>query len=599
MYAHRIVLNEFRHTLGLPDFYREDKTKLIRLKQTSILALLFGMTVLLLGCEPFGDGQKTEKSEAGAASTEAVRPPVYLGPTSLEERILKSPVIAKVRLKSVATSSESGTTAYRGTKHAAVLVFNFSVLEYLKGSGANDITAVWAAAPFFDTGWAAESALADIAAARDAQWDNHDAIVFLRQSATYLPSTQRADRYYLAWGGTWMDFGHHEHNDAYSIANRHDKLWLPAEAATNAPAQSNGDQQRFLTDMPPAAGTAPTITLGEMKTRIASVTAKLDAGDGSEQYIECLERTYRYEGEDQYAASIGGERRVTDIPAGKLTSGLGASSVVHEAIAYTDASNIRLEVWIEGTDADLFSVEFGDAVPSDFTGADGNRVLFEFVYRVVSARPLPGGTYTIDYNLRDAHFVPCDGYTYRHDWTIPVEAPEGTLHEAFFDPVTDGTAVAADATIGVLKPTTFTDANGSSAIIERIEWESGTVEMEVSPHDGLTGHVLDFIELDGSVSLSLSADDATVDAANQTLSWSVPSQPWHDGDEHMLRVRSAQMIDPDGPTTGHAPPNSLGCYRPSVCRETTAYPPEPRSSSFEFWPHQFKSPSHAMKHISD
>ena len=198
---------------------------------------------------------------------------------------------------------------------------------------------------------------------------------------------------------------------------------------------------------------------------------------------------------------------------------------------------LRLAVWLEGKDADLFSVEFGDKVPSDFSGADGNRDLFEFAYRVVSARPLPAGTYTTDYNHRDAHFVPCEGYTYRYDWTITVESPEGTLHEAFFDPVTDGTAVAADGTNGVLKSATFTDGDGASATIERIAWESGTVKLEVSPHTSLSGHVLDFIELDGTVSLSLNADQATVDAANDTLSWSVGSQPWDDGDELMLRVR--------------------------------------------------------------
>ncbi len=103
--------------------------------------------------------------------------------------------------------------------------------------------------------------------------------------------------------------------------------------------------------------------------------------------------------------------------------------------------------------------------------------------------------------------------------------------------MTDGTAVAADGTNGVLKSATFTDGDGASATIERIAWESGTVKLEVSPHTSLSGHVLDFIELDGTVSLSLNADQATVDAANDTLSWSVGSQPWDDGDELMLRVR--------------------------------------------------------------
>ena len=66
------------------------------------------------------------------------------------------------------------------------------------------------------------------------------------------------------------------------------------------------------------------------------------------------------------------------------------------------------------------------------------------------------------------------------------------------------------------------------------------MKLEVSPHTGLPGHVVDFIELDGTVSLSLHADDATVDAANDTLSWSVASQPWEDGDELMVRVRKTR-----------------------------------------------------------
>ena len=116
-------------------------------------------------------------------------------------------------------------------------------------------------------------------------------------------------------------------------------------------------------------------------------------------------------------------------------------------------------------------------------------------------------------------------------------APAGTLHEAFFDPVTDGSSVAADSSNGQLEPAAFTDANGASATIERIEWASGTVKVKVSPHTGMAGHRLDFIELDGTVSLSLVVDDATVDAANKTLSWAVPEQPWHDGDLLMLRIK--------------------------------------------------------------
>ena len=102
--------------------------------------------------------------------------------------------------------------------------------------------------------------------------------------------------------------------------------------------------------------------------------------------------------------------------------------------------------------------------------------------------------------------------------------------------------MVANSANGVLKPAEFTDANGAAATIERIAWEagtgeSGTVQLKLSPHNGIAGHTVDFIALDGSVPLSLKVADATVDSANDTLSWTVASQPWNDGDKLMLRIR--------------------------------------------------------------
>ncbi|MDE2718644.1 MAG: hypothetical protein OXI33_16760, partial [Chloroflexota bacterium] len=81
-----------------------------------------------------------------------------------------------------------------------------------------------------------------------------------------------------------------------------------------------------------------------------------------------------------------------------------------------------------------------------------------------------------------------------------------------------------------------------------IEWASGTVKVKVSPHTGLAGQVMDFIELNGSVSLSLNIDDATVDAASHTVSWTVAEQPWHDGDKLMLRVHDGSVMPVPMPT---------------------------------------------------
>ncbi len=502
------------------------------------MMVLLPAVAVLLSCGLF-DGEEVEHLATPPK-------PVYLGPTSLEERIFASAVIARVRLDSTTPAVEYGPTV-RGMEYIPTLEFSFSVLEYLKGSGAKTIVAVWDGDPVFDTQQEAEAALPAIAAARDAQWDDREAILFLQGSVSYLPSTQQTGRYYLQgdlYNGSLLE-------DYHSIASPHNRLWLPAAAAAGDASQP-GDQQRFLTAVPPATGTAPTITLGEIKTRIAAVAAKLAASDGSEDYLECVQRTYQYEGRNRHRISTGRDGFFSSIPDLELGSGLAASSVVYETTAYDGLPNQLAEIWLDGGDADLFSAEVRDPAPHDFSG-DGENDSIRYAQRVVSARPLPKGVYRFHHNNRGVYFVRCDGYTIRYEWTVTVKAPAGTLHEAFFDPVTDGRAVAADSANGVLKPAAFTNANGTLAAIQRIAWEAGAVELRVTPHTGISDHVVDFIEMDGTVSLSLMVDDATVDAANSTLSWAVASQPWEDGDTLMLRIRDSRNCSHGTPACNRAP----------------------------------------------
>ena len=184
----------------------------------------------------------------------------------------------------------------------------------------------------------------------------------------------------------------------------------------------------------------------------------------------------------------------------------------------------------------------GEATPNDSSG-DGVLTAgvdqIRYVESFLTVRPLPAGEYMIDRKEVWSGFIPCN-YVLSHDWTITVTAPDEVLHEAFFDPVTVGSAVAADDTNGVLKPASF-ENSGVTTAITSIAWESSTVEMGVDPHDGLAGHHLDFIDLDGTVSLSLDVADATIDSTNKTLSWTVATQPWEDGDQLMLRVRQHSM----------------------------------------------------------
>ena len=99
--------------------------------------------------------------------------------------------------------------------------------------------------------------------------------------------------------------------------------------------------------------------------------------------------------------------------------------------------------------------------------------------------------------------------------TITVIASPGTLAESFFDPYADGEAVGDTTTIGTIR------------------WESGKISAKLT--QDVTGHVLDFIALDGSVSLSLYVADASRDS--DALTWAVATQPWSAGDKLMLRIR--------------------------------------------------------------
>ena len=90
--------------------------------RTAIVTLSLGMAITLLACGLSSGGQKAAETDHGvpgresplgapARTTPPVEPPsvaslsvTYDGPSSIEERILKSPVIARVRLDS-ATST--------------------------------------------------------------------------------------------------------------------------------------------------------------------------------------------------------------------------------------------------------------------------------------------------------------------------------------------------------------------------------------------------------------------------------------------------------------------------------------------------------------
>ena len=105
----------------------------------------------------------------------------YFGPESLEEKIVGSDVVALARLISVASGVDirdsSGTGA--DTKYVGALIHKFEVIEYLKGSGTSELTAVvYDAGNEYQTRLGANLFSQDLSDKRDTRWDDREAIIF-------------------------------------------------------------------------------------------------------------------------------------------------------------------------------------------------------------------------------------------------------------------------------------------------------------------------------------------------------------------------------------------------------------------------------------
>ena len=502
----------------------------------------------------------TSELEEPAAMFQTTSAPMGLyhntGPISSEKKIVWSHLVARVRLRSVIGAVEYGPAAAGSERnmHNATLELSFQVLEYLKGSGASEIVAVVKDEIGYDTEAEARALLPDITASRDTRWDDREAIVFLRDDF------EQPGRYFL---GFLTLFG----NDAYTVSSPYHKEWLPAALpASDASVRSGDGEQRFLLDDPSsgstagasgrstASGGAPTIALDEIKTRITDLGKEVNAGDGSEEYMRCVlekhtqERQIRWQIENMGSAV----RRYDD----NIGSGLPAGTVLYEdRIGSGFLPDKTGRYWLEGSDKDLFDVGAFDLVPYTFAG-NGPPDSIRYSRRISTARPLPAGEYQYYFNGMWAGRLICEAYSelernLYHSY-VHVTAPDGVFHEALFDPGAAGDAVGFSSAAGSLEPAGFTVGRAATNI-ESLLWQDGSVVLTLAPYAALTGYGLDFIELDGSVGLSLTAADAVTNETAGTLTWSAADQPWQDGDQLMLRIREVRQTAAPTPTPAPTP----------------------------------------------
>ena len=375
-------------------------------------------------------------------------------------------------------------------EYRAVHSFRFRVIEYLKGSGALEITVRTRTNGTRGTEAEALKVARDSLAERDTSRDTHEAILFLGEryrdgtAAAIAESSQPEDEFQFLLSGPYPPL-------QYTI-DTVNRVWLPSKeppAPAGTTTSSDTSALLFLTGNSPGA-TLSTISLGEIRSEVSAVDALVGAGGGTEEHKKCV--VEGWQSEHLFAAFTGGGTFVPFIFRHRLASGAPEGTAVVSSSMSMQGYNRSL---IKGVDKDLFKPLLDD---------DDDRPENGYTIGEATARPLPAGTYQYRNTRQTYRQVPCNFVSDHHVIrNVTVTAPDGTLHEAFFDPVTDGSSVAADSSNGQLKPASFTDANGASATIQRIEWESGAVKLTLSPHTGLTGQIVDFIELDGTASLSL------------------------------------------------------------------------------------------------
>ncbi|MXY45493.1 MAG: hypothetical protein F4Y44_00605 [Chloroflexi bacterium] len=475
---------------------------------TYALMLLFA-GVIMTAC---GRAQEPVLTTASSA-------PNPYGPLSLDERIFFADVIAIV----LPISTEAGVLTVDGlnseTLYSPVVQSRFEVIEYLKGDGDSEIIVDKKdlRALVSSDEQALQTAENEVSA-QLSELGSGDAVVFLQllehNSDFVLDTTLKSS------GGDWRQ--HNSQTGLFSVDGD-----VGGASATFSIASGLGTS---------ASAGSEAFSIYELRERIKAMDTLLREGEGIEGWKECIKSKLLYANYLRTYRATHGEDPPDTAELGPLPSGQPAGFTVHSGhrigIGYD-------KEWLSGDDSRFFKVlllEGGQIISPDYW-ATRDQVTTYYI-EIRATRPLYSGLYEIDRYGQDPEEIPCEFVQPPSTWRFTFESAEGTLHEAFFDPVALGDAVGADGASGVLKPVSFA-LDGSGATIERIDWIDGQVRMSLAPHTALPDHHIDFIALDGSVSLQLDFDDAVEvedTDGNRTLVWGVCEQPWNDGDLLMLRI---------------------------------------------------------------
>ena len=491
-------------------------------------------------------------------------------PPVLEEMIVKSTVIARVRLSSVEVAGVKTqlwpiANVPDHPPYNGALKFMLDVRQCIKGSCGSQLVAYaygvedWGGM-YENEDFAAETVedakakASQLLVNRDGRWDDRDALVMLRYNA-------RDEHYYL---GVVSADGYVQ----FTVAGPLWRSWLPdaeAPAATSTPpvgargAQPGAPQRFLLQDterfnaqpvgtksavggrVAAAARAVETISLRDFEAKVTALEREYNGGDGTVAWKECIVRKYEWESQSLREMEENGGEPVRAVYRYESPSGLPAGALIR-ALPYSDEKRER----------------YGDTPPPTYgnywtEGRDRELLVGGWPGEIRTSRPLIMGEYRVFELWRSADRHKCDAYPERErerfEHVVTVTAPAGTLAESFFDPYASSTAIIGTTTVGMISWHPPSLGSGQAGRV--------TADLTVDA----TGHALDFIGLDGTTTLSLIVADAT--ETDGTLSWTVPTQPWSAGDKLMLRVRRHDAPTPTPTPTPTATPTPTPAPAPT------------------------------------
>ena len=471
---------------------------------------------------------------------------------SIEERTFLSGAVVKARFVSAGNN-----------------ILQFSAITYMKGTGPTQFS------------------VKANTNGRDTRWDNQDAILFL------TPLTDGAADFTFADSTTWdyspsdvpPELANHPTTialtpteykgslpDGYTLGSNN-PVWLPL---TSSSATSTGGgrsvqpstQTEIVVEYDITTGEAKSVsqtTLEDMISWMAGASGGSSGSDVSsgslgkvsksgqrnsgsqssdspsaqwwddEDYRNCIRRSMLYIRAVRDREAYSGPKPPLTLTT-EIESGIAGATIFdwprHGAPSFFGSVPAYHTYVVIGPNAHLFNPQITDDDGDKTTGWD---------YALVTARPLPAGTYTFWHKSYPWTFEPCQ-FRPPHDETfieeVIVKSLPRTLLEAFFDPATTTAGVGYLATTststGVLEPAGLS-VSGRAITITGLTWQNGRVVLTLDRFGSwLDG--FNFIEPAGTVGLRLAEVDATKDWTARTLTWEVSEQPWESGDELMMRM---------------------------------------------------------------